>query len=99
MDSTIDSILKMVLKVILQPLIPILIGLALIIFAWGLFKYIKTGLGDKNEVEGAKSLMLWGVIIFFVMVSVWGLVAILQNIFFGGIDVPTYLPQIPTFGI
>jgi len=99
MTTTIQDLLTMVLKTILNPLVPILIGLALIIFSWGLFKYLKSGLGEKSEIEGAKSLMFWGVIILFVMLSVWGLVAILENIFFGGATVPTTLPNVPNFDI
>ncbi len=99
MDATFQSIIGKVLSTMLNPLIPILIGLALVVFFFGLFKYVKTGFGDKNEVEGSKSLMLWGIIILFVMFSVWGLVAILQGTFFGNETIPVTLPDVPTFGI
>lgn len=92
--GTIEGIIQVILKSFIDPLIPILIGVAIILFAWGLFKYLKTGVGDKSEIDGAKSLMFWGVIIIFVMLSVWGLVLIFQNIFFGE-DVPMIVPAIP----
>lgn len=92
--STIQGIIQVILKSAINPLVPILIGIAIIFFAWGLFNYLKTGLGDKSELEGAKSLMFWGVIIIFVMFSVWGLALIFQNIFFGD-DVPMDAPDIP----
>lgn len=82
MAGTIQSIIQVILTSMLDPLVPILVGLAIILFAWGLFKYLKTGIGETEDIKGAKSLMFWGVIIVFAMVSVWGLVAILQNIFF-----------------
>ena len=97
-SATIQSLLKMFLTTIINPLIPILIGLALLLFFYGLFNYLKTGLGEAKELDSAKSLMFWGVIILFVMLSVWGLVGILENIFFGG-NPPTTLPNIPTFGV
>ena len=86
---TLQSIIQVILKSMIDPLVPILFGLAILIFAWGLFKYLRAGIGDK-EIEGAKSLMFWGVIIVFVMVSVWGLVIVIQNIFFGGESSTTF---------
>lgn len=50
---------------------------ALIVFFWGLVKYIgKSGDGD-GTAEGRR-LMVWGVIGFFVLFSLWGIVAFLQ---------------------
>lgn len=96
--GTLSGIIKVILTSAIDPLVILLIGLAIILFAWGLFNYLKTGLGDKAELEGAKSLMFWGVIIVFVMVSVWGLVSIMQNIFFGD-NPPTEAPTIKKYGL
>jgi F0F1-type ATP synthase membrane subunit c/vacuolar-type H+-ATPase subunit K len=96
--GTIEGIIGVILDSLLNPLVPILIGLAIIIFAWGLFNYLKSGLGDAAELQGAKSLMFWGALIVFVMVSVWGLVLVLQNIFFGD-SIPTVAPEIKTYNI
>lgn len=97
-QGTLQSIIDVILGSFVDQVIPILIGIAIILFAWGLFNYLRTGMGDKAELEGAKSLMLWGVIILFAMVSVWGLVAILQNIFFGD-NVSTVAPSIKDYGL
>ncbi|MFA5023085.1 MAG: hypothetical protein WC385_00750 [Candidatus Paceibacterota bacterium] len=94
--GTIKGIIQVILKSFIDPLVPILIGLAIILFAWGLFNYLKTGMGDKNEIEGAKSLMFWGMIVFFVMVSVWGLVTIIQNVILGD-NPPIVAPAIPFY--
>jgi hypothetical protein len=40
--------------------------------------------GDEKKVSAGKSLMFWGAIGLFVMVSVWGIVSILFSDFFGG---------------
>jgi heme A synthase len=96
--GNLQSIINVILSSFIDPLIPIFVGLAIIIFAWGLFNYLKSGIGEKAQIEGAKSLMFWGVVIIFVMVSVWGLVAILQNIFFGD-DLPTVEPEINHYGL
>jgi len=63
---------------ILNQILPILMILATIGFIWGLLKYIFAG-GSEEGVSEAKRFMLWSIIVLFVMVSVWGIVAILQN--------------------
>ncbi|MBI5004835.1 MAG: hypothetical protein HZC04_01455 [Candidatus Lloydbacteria bacterium] len=66
---------------ILSPLIPILVTLALIAFFWGVTKYAIKGADDEKEREQGKQIMIWGIIGLFVIVSVWGLVAVVQNTF------------------
>ncbi|MCX6712242.1 MAG: hypothetical protein NT041_00945 [Candidatus Vogelbacteria bacterium] len=98
--GNLQSIINVILTSVIDPLIPILIGLAVIVFAWGLFNYLKTGLGETKDLNSAKSLMFWGAIIIFVMVSVWGLVAILQDVFFGVIGTSSNtVPTINKFGL
>ncbi len=71
----IDSI---VLDGILRPIVPVLIGLAVVVFIYGVLTLMFSD-GDKKE-EG-KQYMIWGIVGLFVMVSVWGLVAVLQGTF------------------
>ena len=60
--------------------IPVIISLALLYFFWGLAQFILNTGGGKEQEE-AKNVMLWGIIALFVMVSVWGLVRVLQSTF------------------
>ena len=53
--------------------IPIVVGIALLAFFWGLVKFIFDQ-GDETAKADAKKIMLWGLIALFVMISVWGLV-------------------------
>ncbi len=64
---------------ILSPLIPVLSSIALIVFLWGVFSFIRAE-DDKKKAEG-RQFILWGLIGLFVMVSVWGLIRILGNTF------------------
>jgi NADH:ubiquinone oxidoreductase subunit 2 (subunit N) len=57
--------------------VPVVFALAFFVFIWGIFQYFIQGGHDEEKRESGKSLMLWGLIGFFVMVSVWGLVQIL----------------------
>lgn len=59
--------------------IPVLIAMALLLFIWGLIKFVFAGGDDDSRNEG-KKLMIWGVITLFVIVSVWGIVALLNQI-------------------
>ncbi|MFA6254079.1 MAG: hypothetical protein WC640_02355 [Candidatus Paceibacterota bacterium] len=97
--GNLQGIIQVILKSIIEPLIPILVALAIILFAWGLFNYLKSGMGDTDDIRGAKSLMFWGMIIIFVMFSVWGLVLILQDVFFNGGTVPMVAPKVIRYGL
>ena len=53
--------------------LPIVVGIALLAFFWGLVKFIFAQ-GNEETKADAKKIMLWGLIALFVMVAVWGLV-------------------------
>jgi hypothetical protein len=76
-------------------LVPVIFALAFIVFIWGVFTYFILGRGDEEKQSTGRSLMLWGLIGFFVMVSVWGLVNILLGTFNLNGAVPTY-PNTPS---
>ncbi|MEI8339090.1 MAG: pilin [bacterium] len=67
---------------IINSLVPVLVGLSVLFFIWSIFKYIKSD-DPKTKGDAAKGMM-WGIVFLAVIVSVWGLVALLQNIF--GVD-------------
>jgi len=64
---------------ILKPIVPVLIGLAVVVFIYGVLTVMFSEGGEKKE--SGKLYMMWGIIGIFVMVSVWGLVALLGNTF------------------
>ena len=63
-----------------RSLIPIMFGLAIIYFFWGLIKYIRSA-GDPKAAGEGKTIMIHGVIAIAVMASIFGLVLWLQSIF------------------
>jgi hypothetical protein len=83
---------SLIINVINNILVPVLFAIAFIVFLWGAFKTFIFGAQDSEVKEQGKNLMLWGLIGFFVMVSIWGLVNILTGtINFGnnsGVDTP-----------
>jgi hypothetical protein len=68
---------------LIEPLIVVIIGLALLVFFWGLVKFIYNAGDEKTHADG-KNLMIWGLIALFVMVSVFGILRFAHSDFFGG---------------
>ena len=62
---------------LLRPAIPLIISLTVVVFLYGVFKYIFANGGEDKEK--GRDFMIWGIIGLFIMVSVWGLVAILSD--------------------
>ncbi len=56
----------------------LLFALALAYFLYGVFSYISTGADEKKRGE-ARNTIIYGIIILFVMSSVWGLVKFVQT--------------------
>lgn len=61
--------------------VQVLVALALALFIWGGVVFVFSAGDDTKRKEGQKR-MIWGIVGLFVIVSVWGLVQLLQ-IFFG----------------
>ncbi|NLE07128.1 MAG: hypothetical protein GX627_00720 [Parcubacteria group bacterium] len=74
--SVSSKILFALRNMITQTIIPIVFSLALLMFFWGMVKYIKDE--GQGKAEGRK-LMMWGVIALFVMSTIWGLVAFVRS--------------------
>lgn len=78
---------------LIREAIPVLIGLSLLAFIWGLVKFIARVGGDEKAVGEGKELMKWGLIALFVMVSVWGIIAFVYRDF--GFTRPFGIPTLP----
>ena len=84
-------------QALLDRLVPLLIGLALLLFLWGVFRFMLARGGSEDERKEGRQFMLWGLIALFVMVSVWGLVGILGETILGGTPNPSAptTPRLP----
>lgn len=63
---------------LVSTLIPIVMGLAVLVFFWGLVKYISSTSDESSKLDG-KNLMIWGMIALFVMVALWGILGWFQT--------------------
>ena len=74
-----DLLFNVALSGVINPLIYILSALTVLVFIWGIIKFMRSD--DSKEKEEGKKYMFWGIIAIFVMFSMWGLVALIQNSF------------------
>jgi len=82
-----------IINIINNVLVPVLFAVAFIVFLYGAFKTFILGANSEDVKEDGKNLMLWGLIGFFVMVSIWGLVNILTGtVSFGNTTGPSNTP-------
>jgi hypothetical protein len=68
------------LRGMINIVIPLLFGLALIYFFWGLIQFISNAGEQKTRDEG-KTKMVWGVVALFVFVSIFGILNMMSGLF------------------
>ena len=78
--DSIDSLLSRITDILFQ-VFPVLIGIAVVIFLVGVIRYVTVGREEEVARASARSMMIYGIIGLFVMVSVWGLVNIIGGTF------------------
>ena len=74
-------------------LVPILVTLALVVFIWGLIRYIWGG--TKADHKAGRNIMIAGLISLFVIVSVWGIIFLAQDALGVNRGAPVQSPGVP----
>ena len=64
---------------ILQVAVPFIIGITIIVMLWAGAQTILHGDNPQKLADGRRVLM-WGIIILFIMVTVWGFVNLLRSV-------------------
>ncbi|MFA6278477.1 MAG: hypothetical protein WC638_00070 [Candidatus Paceibacterota bacterium] len=83
----------MILNIINSVLVPVLFAIAFIVFLYGIAKAYIFSYGDTTKVAEGHHLVLWGIVAFAIMISIWGLVNVVANTF--GLS-GYYAPPLPT---
>ena len=78
-NSTFKDVVAYAISII-GALIPVLAALALILFLFGVVRFVAKA-GNEREKSHSKEAMLWGLVALFVLVSVWGIIGILRRTF------------------
>ena len=79
--SNICQVASTILYIINFVLVPVLFALAFIVFLYGIVSKYIFSRGDETKVAEGHKLILWGIIAFVVMISLWGLVNVVANTF------------------
>ncbi len=80
-----------VIDIINLVLVPLLFAVAFITFLYGVAKTYIISVGNEEEVRKGHKLILWGLVGFAVMLSVWGLVNVVTYTFgLQGYAAPSY---------
>jgi hypothetical protein len=87
--QNISEVIGLASCILSSAIIPLLVTLSVIVFIIGILKYI-AGADEAAKREEGRNFMIYGIIALFVMVSIWGLVGIIQGTF----NLPT-IPLIP----
>lgn len=79
------ALLAKINQFIVNPIIEFLFVLALLLFIWGIIRFIFKA-GDAEGREIGKKHMIWGLVGMFIMVSVFGILRLIVVTF--GISIP-----------
>jgi len=74
-------------------LAPVLMAMAFIVFVWGIYKYFILGAAEEKSRTDGRQFILWGIIGFVIILSVWGLVSLVMGTL--GLSATTTAPLPP----
>ena len=95
--STLGVYLSSIIGFINVYLVPFLFAIAFIVFIWGVFQYFIAGGANEEQRDKGKQFVMWGLIGFVVMVSLWGLVNLITGTLNFGEGGKT--PPLPKFDV
>lgn len=79
--TSLKSLILMAIDLINSYIIPLLFAIAILAFVWGVVQFFFLNTADSKKRETGREFMMWSIIALAIMVSIWGLVAILTNTF------------------
>lgn len=77
--NSVQDLASFIINLINNVATPLIFALAFIVFIWGIVRYFIFGGHDPAKQKEGRMLMIWGIVGFAVMLSVWGLVHILTG--------------------
>lgn len=70
----------------INSLVPLFLGVAFLAFIWGVIVYLWSA--NPQKLKEARGYLVFGIISFTVMLSVWGLALMLKGLFFPNANTP-----------
>src|SRR4051812_48849653 len=91
--GTLGGFILSIISFIDNLLVPLVFAIAFIVFLWGVYTYfIAGGANEEKRAEGQK-FVLWAIIGFVVMFSIWGLINLVRS----SLPINGTRPDYPTF--
>jgi hypothetical protein len=78
MNTLQQPIVLKLFALVINPIVQLLFAAAVLYFLWGVFKYIRAADDPSARIEGGRHI-LYSVIGLFIMISVWGIIAVIQR--------------------
>ena len=92
---TVGSFITNIVTFMNGVLVPFVFAIAFLVFIWGMFKTFILGGSDEAKQSEGKQLMMYAIVGFVIMVSLWGIVNLVANGFgFQGQTVQN-IPDLP----
>jgi len=60
-------------------LIPFILGIGFLVFVWGMFQYFIAGGANEESKEKGKSLMIYAILGFLLIIVFWGIINLLAQ--------------------
>ena len=92
--TNIYNLFDAVLSILNDYVVPVIFAIAFIVFLIGIYRYFIAGGANEEKVQEGQKFVLWSVIGFVIMFSIWGIINLFINTL--GFDT-TSRPAFPTF--
>lgn len=73
-----DNIMQRIVDMIINPILLGLMAFAFLVFVYGLVQFM-WNLNEGGDNKEGKSHMLWGIVGMLIMISVYGIIAMIDN--------------------
>lgn len=90
--------LQSVVNFVNSVIIPLIIAFAILVFIWGMVQYFILGASDAEKRESGKSLIIWGLVGFVLILSIQGIINLLAGAFGFSNERVNNLPELPFSG-
>ena len=80
MPQAADALLQRLNQFVIAPIEMVIFAAGFLLFMWGLVKFM-WNVGEGGDQTEGKQHMLWGLIGMFLMVSIWSVIALIDNTF------------------
>jgi hypothetical protein len=94
-----ETLLENVLVFTNNILIPFILGIGFLFFVWGVFYYFIAGGANDEKKEKGRSLIIYSILGFVLIIVFWGVINLLADSLFGGDAGELDPDNIPTVGV